>query len=138
LLYDAKAKAIAAIHSGWRSTSLNIVAKTIEKMRSEYKTQPEDMKAYISPCAGGDSYEVGIDVAQYFPNSIRRLSDDKFLFNIKNEVYNQLIVCGVVPNNIEMSDICTISNEKYHSFRRDAENSGRMGVFIMMKGSAND
>ncbi|PKL86802.1 MAG: peptidoglycan editing factor PgeF [Ignavibacteriae bacterium HGW-Ignavibacteriae-1] len=138
LLYDDKVKAIAAIHSGWRSTTLNIVSKTIEKMRSEYNSKPQDLIAYISPCAGGDSYEVGIDVAQYFPNSIKRLSQDKFLFNIKNEVHNQLIVSGVPPQNIEMSEICTISNEKFHSFRRDADNSGRMGAFIMMKGAPND
>ncbi len=138
LLYDANAKAIAAIHSGWRSTTLNIVFKTIEKMSSEYNSQAADLIAYISPCAGGDSYEVGIDVAQFFPNSIKSLSEDKFLFNIKNEVYNQLIVSGVLPQNIEMSEICTISNDKYHSFRRDADNSGRMGAFIMMKGAPND
>jgi len=138
LLYDAKAKVIAAIHSGWRSTSLNIVSKTIKKMHSEYNSQPKELLAYISPCAGGDSYEVGIDVAQYFSNSIKRLSEDRFLFNIKNEVYNQLIVSGVSPNNIEMSGICTISNDKFHSFRRDADNSGRMGAFIMMKGTADD
>lgn len=138
LLYDTKSKVIAGIHSGWQSTALNIVGKTIEKMIREYECQVENLIAFISPCAGGDKYEVETDVAKFFPNSIKKISDGKFLLNLKNEVFNQLITKGVIPQNIEISDICTISDNRFHSYRRDNESSGRMGAYIMMKGFSND
>ena len=47
---------------------------------------------------------------------------------------NQFIslTCGWDPLHIEKSDICTIENSDYHSFRRDKEFSGRMAAFIGM------
>lgn len=133
LIYDPIRNAIAAVHSGWRGTKLNIVKKTIEKMESEYHSKSSDLLAYISPSAGGDVYEVGSDVAFYFPNSTERISNSKYLFDNKKEIFNQLIKAGLKDYSIEVSNECSISNSILHSYRRDREKSGRMTCFIMMK-----
>lgn len=133
LVYDPVNKAIGAFHSGWKGTMLNIVNAGINKMADHYGTLASDLLVYISPCASGKNYEVKWDVAQYFPDSIEQLSQDKYLFDNKKQIRSQLTDIGVNESNIEISDICTISNKNYHSYRRDKENSGRMAAFIGMK-----
>jgi YfiH family protein len=66
LLADTKAKAVAAIHSGWRGTLAGIAEKTVGRMRMEFGTRPENLVAAIGPGIGGCCYEVGGEVAQQF------------------------------------------------------------------------
>lgn len=133
LLFDKGNNIIAAIHSGWKGTMQNIVRKSILEMISEYKTNPEEVLAYLTPCGSDCCYEVKFDVAQYFPNSIKQISKEKYLLDLKNEIKNQLINCGILLENIEISKECTICNTEYHSYRRDKENAGRAVAFIAIK-----
>jgi YfiH family protein len=112
LIHDPNKEAIAAVHSGWRGTQQNIAAKGIKMMNSEFDSDPKDLRVYLSPCASGDKYEVGKDVARFFPNSIKPTSDEKYLFDNKKEIVSQLLVAGISRENIEVSDICTISDSK--------------------------
>jgi YfiH family protein len=66
LLADAKNRAVAAIHSGWRGTLRRIAEKTLGRMRMEFGTRPEDVVAAIGPGIGRCCYEVGSDVAKEF------------------------------------------------------------------------
>lgn len=133
LLWDSARGIVCGLHSGWRGTAQNIVRRGIEKLRDNYSSRPSDICAWISPCAGGDSYEVGIDVANHFPRSSRPIGNEKFLFDNKNEIRLQLIECGVDPSRIEASPVCTITDNDYHSYRRDGDRSGRMAAFIGIK-----
>jgi YfiH family protein len=133
LCYDTRNNVIAGFHSGWKGTQLNIVRVGIEKMKKEYSTNPADLLVYLTPCAGAKHYEVEYDVAQYFPNHINKISADNYLLDLKGVIAEQLAEVGVNKDNIEISSVCTISNKMYHSFRRDADKSGRMTAFIMMR-----
>ncbi len=130
LIYCQDVDVISGIHSGWQGTKLNIVGKTINKLINEFGALPQNMLVYISPSAGGEKYEVEFDVAKYFPNSIVQISETKYLFDNKKELKTQLLECGVIGNNIECSPICTISDDNFHSYRRDKNTSGRMSAFI--------
>ena len=57
---------------------------------------------------------------------------DKYLFDNSLQILLQLLDCGIIRDNIQISDICTITNKNYHSYRRDKERSGRMAGFIGM------
>ncbi|MGA2297735.1 MAG: peptidoglycan editing factor PgeF [FCB group bacterium] len=133
LIYDPINEIISAIHSGWTGTKLKIVPKAINILKNKFNSNPQDLLVYLSPAASGDRYEVGWEVAQHFPNSIKKSLNEKFLFDNRNEIKLQLIECGVPPQNIETSEVCTISDLDYHSFRRDGNKSGRMAAFICMK-----
>jgi YfiH family protein len=133
LCYDSKNNAIGAFHSGWKGTKLNIVKVGIKKMIETYSTNPSDLFVYTTPCAGQEHYNVEFDVAQHFSNHIKQLDNDKFLLDLKSVIINQLLDIGVIKEKIEVSSVCTISNNMYHSFRRDGEKSGRMTAFIMLK-----
>jgi YfiH family protein len=73
LLADAKRRAVAAIHSGWRGTAQRIAEKTLGRMQMEFGTRPHDVIAALGPGIGGCCYEVGHEVvkefAAKFPNA---------------------------------------------------------------------
>lgn len=132
LLYDKINEVIAAVHSGWRGTKADIASKTISQMKQNFGTEANSLLAYISPSASVNNYEVGKEFVDYFPKYISKRGN-KYYFDNKKAIKNQLLNAGLSKDNIEVSDICTIENKDYHSYRRDGERSGRMGAFIMMK-----
>ncbi len=133
LLYDPKTEIVAALHSGWRGTKQNIVKEGIRKLNDEFGVSSADLLVYIAPSAGGKNYEVGFEVAQYFPNHSVEIGNGKYLFDNKSQILEQLTMCGINPQNIEISDVCSIEDTNCHSFRRDNENSGRMAAFIGLR-----
>jgi len=58
---------------------------------------------------------------------------EKYFFDNKLAVYDQLLNLGIKSENIESSSLCTINNRKLHSYRRDGHSAGRMCAFISLK-----
>ncbi len=133
LIYDKKNKAIAALHSGWKGTSLNIAGKGIEMLNQKFGSSPANLLVWLSPCAGKEEYEVEWDVAKHFEQYVIKKNDKKYLLDIREPILDQLIEAGVPESQIEISKECTISDDRFHSYRRDKERSGRMSVFIKME-----
>lgn len=133
LIYDKANNAIAALHSGWKGTSLNIAGKGVKLMQSKYNSKPENLLVWLSPCAGKELYEVEWDVARHFEKFAVRKNERKFLLDIREPIFDQLCLAGIPKNQIEVSTECTIKDEKFHSYRRDKEKSGRMSVFIKIE-----
>ena len=139
ILFDSKNKAVAAIHSGWRSTLNNILKETIQKMEEAYGTKPEDLIASVGPCISKKVYEVGYDVFTEFTSRnaetesfFTAKENGKFLFDIREVVRLQLLKIGV--KNIEVSPYCTYTNDDlFFSARRQGLKSGRMlsGIMIL-------
>ncbi len=133
LIFDPLKNVISAIHSGWKGTRQNIVSKTIRRIVDTYSSSPSDFYVWITPCADKQDYEVGEDVAQFFPNFVEKENNSKYLLDLKSAIANQLLSEGVQVNRIEVSSESTISDTNFHSYRRDKDKSGRMAAFIMMK-----
>jgi len=134
-LYDPVAKCVAAVHSGWRGTEQAIVAKAIREMSARYGTNARDLVALIGPGASVCCYEVGEDVAKRFPPEIvDRSNGTQPRLDLKRRNGDLLIDMGVKASNIETSADCTIvGKDRYHSFRRDGNMSGRMLGVIGLK-----
>jgi hypothetical protein len=133
LVYDKTKKVVGAFHSGWKGTKQNIAGRGIKKMIDEFGTNHEDIKCWITPCAGAEDYEVSWDVAKYFTGFTKPIGNEKYLFDMKSAIRSQLLEAGLKSENIEVSPESTISDLRFHSFRRDKENSGRMAAFIGIK-----
>lgn len=123
ILYCDESKSIAAIHSGWRGTVLNIVSKTIDLMIKEYNANLSKMYAYIGPYIALKDYEVGDEVAVHFEN--KTMMNSKWHIDNGLEVKKQLLDCGVLENNIELSNLNTY-DEVFYSYRRDGVQVGRI------------
>ena len=141
LLFDPVQKAVAAIHSGWKSTVQEIAKHTIEIMQKEYGTNPTDLVAGIGPSIGPDVYEVGPEVIDQFQN---QFSFDNYITPINNsekgllnlwKVNKQILIhSGITESNIEIAEICTFSNpELFYSARRNGVKTGRLATGIMLK-----
>jgi YfiH family protein len=128
LLADSRNRAVGAIHAGWRGTAAQIVIKTLEKMRSEFGTLPNDISAAIGPGIGVCCYEVGEEVSRRFGFAARTHLD------LVSENRKQLESAGVPTQKIEALGGCTFcSAERFFSYRREKEEAGRMTSFIMLR-----
>ncbi|MBI1802905.1 MAG: peptidoglycan editing factor PgeF [Ignavibacteriae bacterium] len=128
LLYDPVARAIAAVHSGWRGSKEKVLLKAIETLRKEFGSCPKDLVAFIGPAAGECCYEVGKEVAKEFPTEcVVQEQGRKPRLDLKFFNKNILLESGVDEQRIEVSPLCTICTPAIlHSYRRDGHSSGRM------------
>jgi hypothetical protein len=131
LLCDPAVPAVAAIHAGWRGSADRIAAKGVKMLMAECGAVPERIEAFIGPSASVCCYRVGEDVASRFPPSCIRRDGDGVLVDLKRANLEQLLESGLRRELIEVSPLCTISEEALlHSYRRDGEQSGRMMAII--------
>ncbi len=136
LLYDPVTKLIAAVHAGWRGTEQMIALATVRKM-IELGANPQNIFAFIGASASKEKYEVGVEVATLFESKYSTERDDgKYLLDVKSANLDQLLYPGIPGEQIEVSPLCTISDERLHSFRRDGKRSGRMLAAIMRRDTA--
>jgi YfiH family protein len=66
LVTDVRRKAVAAFHAGWRGTLKRIVENGVGRMRTEFRSRPEDLVAAIGPGIGACCYAVGEEVRSEF------------------------------------------------------------------------
>jgi polyphenol oxidase len=133
-IYDKKNKIVCGIHSGWRGTELKIVKKTVEKLLSEFNSEPENLYAYLAPSISQKNYEVGEDFADKFAEKYLLSSNGKLMLDVAGNNYDMLIETGLSPKNIQRSSLCSYEmNKLLHSYRRDGLKSGRALGIIAMK-----
>ena len=68
-LVDPIHRVIGLLHSGKKGTEQNIVSAAIEKLRADFRSQPGDLIAVLSPCIRPPHYE--IDFAQAIAAQLR-------------------------------------------------------------------
>ncbi len=134
-IYDPIQRVIAAVHSGWKGTEKKILAKTIQKLKDDFQSDPLNLICYIGPSISQKNYEVGEEVASKFDKESVSINENKFYLNLSGANYKMLIDEGVKEVNIQVSGLCTYEYENLlHSYRRDGQKSGRaLGVIAMME-----
>lgn len=132
LFGDPKNKVIAAAHAGWRGAAANIIPKTLEKMM-RLGAEIKNIKAFISPCISLENFEVGEEVAEQFPDKfVDRDHYQKPHIDLKEFIRFQLLELGMKESKIELDMHCTINDERFYSYRRQNEKSGRMMGIIKL------
>lgn len=134
LLGDGRNKVIAAAHAGWRGAADGIVSKTISGMQ-EKGAQPAHIKAFISPCISLAKFEVGEETAARFPSEfVDYTSYQKPHVDLKKFIRHELLKAGILEQHIETDAGCTVSEERFYSYRRQKDMSGRMLGIIKLNG----
>jgi polyphenol oxidase len=138
LLYDQRNGVVAAVHSGWRGTVARILGKTLERLSEQFGSQGMDVIAGIGPSVSQDSYEVGeeviYNVRKNFADSDSLLIErpqNKAMLNLWQANKIQLLEFGVPETQIEISDLCTVKNNK-HFFSARKGDAGRFAAGIML------
>ena len=143
LLGDTKTGAFAAIHAGWRGTADSIVAKTVERMRESFGTEPSDLIAAIGPAASGRCYEIGVDVVDAFREKVRfsekyfvPTRDGHALVDLHLANKDQLLERGVPENAIFTTPFCTMERtDLFFSYRVEKRLYGKTGRLLSVIGA---
>lgn len=136
LLADAEAGVIGACHAGWRGAADRIVIEAVKAM-ARVGARPERICAYVGPCIGLDSFEVGEEVASRLKKYVvRRDAWDKPHVDLKAAVVDQLRQGGVTEDHVEVSAHDTMAApDDFFSHRASGGVTGRMMGLVGMRAS---
>lgn len=141
---DARHRAIAASHSGWRGTVRRMGAETVRRMEEEFGSRPEELVAVIGPSICRDCYEVSGEVASAFEKEFGTVQVKEIVFPGKRPEKYQLDLwaanvvilkeAGLAPEHIHVSGICTCCHPKlFYSHRASGENRGNLNGFLALR-----
>jgi copper oxidase (laccase) domain-containing protein len=109
-LVDPRKRAIGLVHSGKKGTELNIVGAAVQRMETEFGTDPADLIAQLSPCIRPPHYEV--DFAADISESLRRSG---------------------VHHAFDSGENTAVDLEKYYSYRMEKGRTGRMLALLALQ-----
>jgi YfiH family protein len=130
LIAESQARAVAAIHAGWRGTAARIAELTVERLTTKFHVRAEELTAVIGPSVGVCCYEVGEDV-------VKTIADDEVFeqrvewlkphLNLAEANRRQLRNAGIPGNRILVSSLCTqCRGDLFFSYRREGRKVGRL------------
>ena len=144
-LADPGRRAIGLVHSGWRGTVSGIGRAALGAMREEFGTRPEHVRAAIGPSICQDCYEVGWDVAEKFAELFGEEAgavlkpgreEGKYQLDLWEANRRILLEAGILPENLEVTDLCTCCNSGYlFSHRATGGKRGNLGAFMELRES---
>jgi copper oxidase (laccase) domain-containing protein len=119
----------ALIHAGWRGLAAGIIKETLSALG-------EPLEGAVFASAGPARYEVGFEVVDaigptaVFNETLVSGGTRKAMLDTAATAINQLREYNPAIRT-SVSGICTISEPRMHSFRRDGETTGRAVTFFL-------
>lgn len=138
LLADARGRAVAIAHAGWRGLALGVVERSVEALRAQAGAGA-DVLAWLGPGIGPHAFEVGEDVLHAFcdddPGCAAAFApgprEGKWLADLYALARVRLARAGV--RRVSGGGHCTVGEpERFYSYRRDGS-SGRMASLIWLE-----
>jgi len=130
IFYDPVQHALANVHCGWRGNVQNIYAKTISFMQKKFGSSPQNILVGISPSLGPNDAEF-LNFQEELPWHFHSMQSKPNHFDFWAISKMQLTEAGILPHNIEIAEISTLSSEDCFSYRR-TKTSGRHGTVAML------
>jgi YfiH family protein len=132
LVGDEAGGDVAAIHAGWKGVVGGVVREAMSLLGGSA------LVAAIGPCIGACCFEVSEDVATLIADAstraciLSRHAPGKAMIDLRIAVAHQLESLGVPRARVDQVGGCTKCDAaRYYSFRRDADNAGRLiGVIV--------
>src|SRR5258708_3237970 len=109
-LVDPIRRVIGLVHSGKKGTEQNIIGVAVGKLGIDFKSEPKDLVAVLSPCIGPPYYEV--DFAQSIKAQLRAES--------VNEIHDNGENTGSDPT-------------RFYSYRMEKGRTGRMLAYLALR-----
>ncbi|HMI09211.1 MAG TPA: laccase domain-containing protein [Candidatus Saccharimonadales bacterium] len=120
IIYDSKQHILMVSHLGRHSTEQQGATKSIQYFIDQFDTDTNDMKVWLSPAVGQETYP------------LKTLNDS----SLQDAILEQLLTANIPRQNIELSDIDTATNENYFSHSQflagNREEDGRFAIVAMM------
>jgi YfiH family protein len=133
LMADARLRAVAAVHAGWKGTLADIAGAAVRKLRTEFGSRPEDIWVAIGPSIGACCFEVGPEVAHQFGTLFPERDDlhERTRVDLRESNRRLLVEAGVPAAQIDVGAACTVcGGAEFYSWRRDKVAGERMFAVI--------
>lgn len=137
---DPVQKVIGLSHSGWKGTVGDIAGATVKKMQEQYGSDPADILAAVGPSICQECYEVSEDVIEQFQAQYDRKEwpvlfyakeNGKYQLNLWEACRINLLRAGILPEHVEVTDVCTCCNPKVlFSHRASHGRRGNLAAFL--------
>ena len=124
-------KEVAAIHAGWRGLAAGVIEATFAQVQSD----PSEYMAWIGPAISQAHFEVGPEVRETFLN-LHPEFEPAFVQNQRAHYQADLawmaeqILHQIGVKQVYQSGVCTYSDRRFYSYRRDQGQTGRMANLI--------
>ena len=133
LLCAEDGSAIGAAHAGWRGLAAGVLEETVEQMQRH----PAGLMAWLGPCIGAASYEVGEEVRKAFIGHDPAATDafvatrpGHWLCDLAVLARQRLQAAGVA--RIYGGGFDTHADTRFYSYRREGARSGRFASLIWL------
>lgn len=130
LICDKKGEYVAAIHAGWRGLAAGVIENTLHKL----PVQRENLLIWLGPAIGPNTFEVGEDVREKFPqdkNAFIKKSSEKYLCDIYKLAKNRLHLEAI--KHIYGGNRCTYTeSEFFYSYRKGHKDSANERLLSMI------
>lgn len=124
---------VAAAHAGWRGLAAGVLEATLGQLRAP----PDGLMAWLGPCIGAASYEVGVEVREAF------IADDagaETCFTPTRPGHWLCDLAGLARRRLQRAGVAgvygggfdTLADPRFYSYRRDAARSGRFATLIWL------
>jgi YfiH family protein len=131
---------IAAVHSGWRGTAVDIVGAVVRRFAVEFGVPAESLQADLGPAITGPRYEVGPEVIEAL--EAIGLNDHTWrrgrFVDLRQFLVARLRALGLLADSITVNGPCTASTASLASYRRDGAAAGRQFSLIYRELSGGD
>jgi len=132
LLSNETGTAVAAVHGGWRSLAAGILERAVEALLAEAPGSPEGVVAWLGPCIGPASFEVGeevVDALAPIPEAcFRPGAPGKAWVDLQGLARFRLKAQGVVRCHSAAVDV--FADPRAFSHRRQGAQAGRQVAAI--------
>ena len=119
------------MHAGWRGLSFGIIKNYLDKINAEVDGHLNTF-VLIGPSIQNCCFRVQEDVIGHFNSKFySKINDKHFQVDLQKWALSQILESKIKVENVFVSKNCTFCyKSKYHSFRRDGRNAGRMYAMI--------
>jgi copper oxidase (laccase) domain-containing protein len=143
-LVAPRARAVAAIHAGWRGTLAGVIEASVAALSARYGARASEVSAAIGPAIGGCCYAFGVEHRGAFRarfgdsagNAWRQdpADPEHTYLDLRTACRLALEGAGIPTTAIAELGPCTAEHaDELHSFRRDGAHAGRQLSYIGWK-----
>jgi polyphenol oxidase len=100
-------RAVAVLHSGWRSAAAGILERGIELLAGTFQAERASLLMHLGPAICGDCFEVGAEVPDRLGLSVAGGPTARFNVDLRALLAHRAIEGGLRPQNISISGHCT-------------------------------
>ncbi|WP_298231334.1 peptidoglycan editing factor PgeF [uncultured Azohydromonas sp.] len=136
-------RAVGAAHAGWRGLAGGVLENTLAEVCALARCEPSEVLAWLGPCIGPRSFEVGHDVLEGFGVAPDGPADPAFAWRPRADGSPRWLadLPALARRRLEMAGLCQISggqwctvqdHSRFFSFRRDRV-TGRQAAAVWLR-----